>query len=171
MTDCEHCPVIERVEKLEKKMDQIQSETKQNDRAITGLSKDLAIHMHTSQEQSAKVEKGIENLSALFDTHMKDEKETIKEIKTHFNETIKPVSEKMKHFDGIKLKNGIMWAIMVSLAGALLSAFLFVAQQKYTEYREQQKLEEYTDSERAAFLKFKAKQIEKRVKANEKSNN
>lgn len=174
--ECKDCPLVQRVGTLEQKtkdmaleVKQMRSETKQNEMAITRLSRDLVIFMNNSEVKTKSIESGINNINKAFQDHKEDERQTINTIKEHFNSTIKPINEKMKDFDGVKVQNKIMWSIMVSLGGVILSVFLFVAQQKYTEYQSIKAKQKYTLEERMEYLEFKAQQL--RERQNEKSNN
>lgn len=150
MNECESCPLVVEIEQLKQEqkrlnmeVGQIKTETRQNDRTITQLSSDLSLHMLKTEEQNKGIVSLIENLSKDLQEYKENENKTLENFKQHVDSKINPIVEKLKPFDSIKVQNRIMWSIWVSLGGAAIAVFIFIVQEKYQKYTEEEKQQYY----------------------------
>ena len=122
---------------------QIKTETRQNEMTITRISSDLSLHMVKTEEANKGLFALIENLSQNLKEYKENETKNLEIFKNHVDEKVNPIVEKLKPFDSMKIQNKIMWSIWVSLGGAAIAIIIFIAQQTYEKYTEEEKQQYY----------------------------
>lgn len=150
LKECESCPLVVEVESLKQEqkrlsmeVGQIKTETRQNEMTITRISSDLSLHMVKTEEANKGLFALIENLSQNLKEYKENETKNLEIFKNHVDEKVNPIVEKLKPFDSMKIQNKIMWSIWVSLGGAAIAIIIFIAQQTYEKYTEEEKQQYY----------------------------
>lgn len=150
MKECDSCPLVLEVESLKQEqkrlsmeVGQIKTETRQNEMTITRISSDLSLHMVKTEEANKGLFALIENLSQNLKEYKENETKNLEIFKNHVDEKVNPIVEKLKPFDSMKIQNKIMWSIWVSLGGAAIAIIIFIAQQTYEKYTEEEKQQYY----------------------------
>jgi len=150
LKECDSCPLVLEVESLKQEqkrlsmeVGQIKTETRQNEMTITRISSDLSLHMVKTEEANKGLFALIENLSQNLKEYKENETKNLEIFKNHVDEKVNPIVEKLKPFDSMKIQNKIMWSIWVSLGGAAIAIIIFIAQQTYEKYTEEEKQQYY----------------------------
>lgn len=151
MNDCSTCPVILKVDNLEKNLgrtrsdvDQLRKEIKNNEHGLTKLSRDLTIHMLKSEERATKTFDTVNTLSNNLEKHMLEEVEDVRSLSNSVNEFKEALIGKNGNGEGVlnKLENRlneneknqisfkekqlIIWGILTAVGSGILGLVFWI---------------------------------------------
>lgn len=134
------CPLVTEVQRLTEDnkrivedIKQLKSESKQNEYAISAISRDLAVHMSSSEARDRETLEAVRTLATTLNNHMKDEEAVvhnlgskIDNLSTTMFDPEKGLFFKLKdEVTDNKFKTRLMWGVMGSLGASVLTIIVY----------------------------------------------